>query len=44
MSSIYIGFRPGLIGGVIGGIWGFFDGVIGGVIIVFIYNKVLAEK
>jgi hypothetical protein len=40
MSSIYIGYTPTWVGGVIGGIWAFFDGAIGGLLIAFIYNKI----
>jgi len=40
MSSVYIGFKPGLKGAIIGGIWGFVDGIIGGVIIAVVYNAV----
>jgi len=40
MSSVYIGFAPTFLGGVIGAIWGFVDGAIGGAIIAFIYNIV----
>lgn len=38
MSSLYIGYAPTFIGGIIGGIWGFFDGAIGGLILAWIYN------
>ena len=38
LSSLYIGFRPGFFGGIIGGLWGFFDGAIGGILIAFFYN------
>jgi hypothetical protein len=39
MSSIYIGFEPTFIGGIIGGIWGFFCGYISGGVTAFFYNK-----
>ncbi|MGD2169010.1 MAG: bacteriophage holin [Chlamydiota bacterium] len=38
MSSIYIGFNPSFIGGIIGGVWGFADGFIGGALLAFFYN------
>lgn len=38
MSSIYIGYEPSFIGGIIGGIWGFFDGFIAGGVVAFFYN------
>ena len=39
MSSVYIGFKPTLLGSLIGGVWGFFDGLIGGAIVAILYNK-----
>jgi hypothetical protein len=44
MSSVYIGFAPTLLGGIIGAIWGFVDGAIGGAIIAFVYNLVVRRK
>ncbi|HJO92796.1 MAG TPA: bacteriophage holin [Victivallales bacterium] len=44
MSSLYIGFSPSFIGGIIGAIWGFFDGAIAGILIAFIYNRVSRKK
>jgi len=44
IASVYIGFAPSFIGGIIGGIWGFFDGGIGGNIIAFVYNAVTGRK
>jgi hypothetical protein len=43
LSSLYIGFAPTFIGGIIGAIWGFFDGAIGAVIFVLIYNAMVKE-
>jgi hypothetical protein len=40
MSSLYIGFKPTFLGGIIGMIWGFADGVIAGAITAWIYNLV----
>jgi len=40
MSSVYIGFAPTFLGGVIGAIWGFIDGAIGGAIIALVYNAI----
>ena len=40
MSSVYIGFRPTFVGGIVGAIWGFIDGAIAGVIIAWVYNVV----
>lgn len=38
MSSIYIGFEPSFIGGIVGGIWGFFDGLLAGAVSGYFYN------
>jgi len=38
MSSLYIGYEPSFIGGIVGGIWGFVDGFIAGAVIAFFYN------
>lgn len=40
MSSVYIGFAPTFLGGIIGAGWAFVDGAIGGAIIAFVYNIV----
>jgi len=44
MASVYIGFKPTFIGGIIGGSWGFIDGAIGGTIIAFVYNLVARKN
>jgi hypothetical protein len=44
MSSVYIGFRPTFLGGVIGAIWGFIDGAIGGAIIALVYNTIAKKR
>ena len=44
MSSVYIGFRPTLLGGIIGAVWGFLDGAVAGAIIAWVYNAVAKEK
>jgi len=41
MSSVYIGYTPTWIGGIVGGVWAFFDGAIGGILIAFVYNKIV---
>ncbi len=38
LGTMYIGYAPGFIGGIIGGIWAFFDGASGGVILALVYN------
>lgn len=44
MSSVYIGFTPSFLGGIIGAIWGFIDGAIGGAIIALVYNVIVKKK
>jgi hypothetical protein len=39
MSSVYIGFAPTFLGGIIGAIWGVVDGAVAGAIIAWVYNK-----
>lgn len=43
MSSVYIGFAPTPLGGIIGMLWGFIDGAIGGAIIALVYNAVIKK-
>jgi len=43
-SSLYIGYAPTFIGGIIGAIWAFADGAIGGLIISLVYNAVAKRK
>lgn len=40
MASVYIGYKPTFLGGIVGAIWGFIDAAIGGAIIAFVYNRV----
>ena len=44
MSSVYIGFEPTFLGGIVGAIWGFVDGAIAGLVIAIIYNVVSKWK
>ena len=44
MSSIYIGFKPTFLGGIIGAIWGFIDGATGGLIIAVVYNAIARKQ
>jgi hypothetical protein len=41
LSSLYIGYAPTLLGGIIGAAWGFVDGAIGGLIIALVYNAIV---
>ena len=38
MSSVYIGYAPCFVGGIIAALWRFFDGTVGGLIIASLYN------
>lgn len=37
-STLYIGYGPSIVGGLIGAVWGFIDGAIAGIIISLVYN------
>ncbi len=39
MGSMYVGYKPTLLGSIIGGIWGFMDAGIGGVLVAWLYNR-----
>jgi len=39
MSTLYIGYKPTILGSIIGGIWGFLDAGIGGFVVAWLYNK-----
>ena len=39
IQSVYIGYKPGLIGGIIGAVWAFVDGLITGYLVAYFYNK-----
>ncbi len=39
LGTFYIGYKPTIIGSIIGGIWGFIDMGIGGIVIAWLYNK-----
>ena len=43
LSSLYIGYAPTWLGGIIGGVWGFFDWAIGAAIVAWIYNMFIKE-
>lgn len=38
MSSFYIGYGAGLVGGIIGALWAFVDGAVFGLIFGLVYN------
>jgi len=37
-ASLYIGYKPTILGSLIGAVWGFADGAIGGILIAWLYN------
>lgn len=39
MATLYIGYKPTVVGSIIGGIWGFVDAGIGGIVLAWLYNK-----
>jgi len=39
MASLYIGYKPTILGSLIGALWGFADAGIGGVVLAWLYNK-----
>jgi hypothetical protein len=39
LGSLYLGFRPTLLGSVIGGVWAFVDGALAGVVVAWLYNR-----
>ncbi len=43
MSSLYLGYKPTILGSLIGCLWGFFDAGVGGAVIALIYNKLAKE-
>ncbi len=44
LSSLYIGYRPGFVGGLIGAAWGFMDGALAGAIVATVYNALVREE
>jgi len=40
LSSVYVGFRPTFIGGIVGGLWAFTDAFVTGVLFVLVFNAV----
>ncbi len=39
MASLYIGYKPTILGSIMGCIWGFFDAGIAGIVVAWLYNK-----
>jgi hypothetical protein len=40
LSSIYIGLRPGFLGGIVGGLWAFADAFVAGALFTVVFNAV----
>ena len=38
LSSLYLGYGPSFLGGVIGGLWAFGDAFLAGLLLAFFYN------
>lgn len=38
ISTVYIGYKPTLLGGIIGAAYGFVDGAVGGLLVALLYN------
>jgi len=38
LGSAYVGYKPTMLGSIIGATWGLVDGFVGGVIFAWIYN------
>lgn len=39
IGSVYLGYNPTILGGIIGGAWAFVDGAIAGAVFAWVYNK-----
>ncbi|MBN1353138.1 MAG: bacteriophage holin [Candidatus Omnitrophica bacterium] len=39
MATLYIGYKPTILGSTIGGLWGFADAGIGGTLVAWLYNR-----
>lgn len=39
IGFLYIGYKPTLLGSLIGGVWALVDGAIAGVLVAFVYNR-----
>ena len=44
LSSLYLGFAPTFLGGVIGGLWAFVDGFLAGLALAWLYNVFAAGR
>ena len=39
LSTVYVGYKAGITGSIIGGIWAFVDGGLAGFLVAWLYNK-----
>jgi hypothetical protein len=39
VGSVYVGYKPGFLGGIVGGAYAFVDAGLGGALIAWLYNK-----
>lgn len=39
LATMYIGYKPTVMGSIIGGIWGFIDAGVGGMLLAWLYNR-----
>lgn len=44
LASLYVGYGPSFVGGIIGGVYGFFDGLIALALIAWLYNVFSQRK
>ncbi len=42
IGSYYIGYKPTLLGSLVGGVWGLIDGFICGAVVAWVYNRLTA--
>jgi hypothetical protein len=43
LGSVYVGYAPTVLGGIIGGVWGFLDGLVSGALFAWVYNSISAR-
>ena len=44
LASMYVGYKAGFMGGIIGAIWAFVDGFISFYLLAWVYDKLQKEK
>lgn len=38
-GAFYVGYKPTLLGSLLGAMWSFVDGLVGGIVFAWLYNK-----